>query len=141
MSRITLEEIDDIAAQSLPIVGQLGLKIEKLGEGKVTARLPYNPGLIRPGGTIAGPWQMALADYAMYALVLSGIGRVELAVTINLNINFLRKPGPADIIGEGRMIKLGRRLAVSEVTLYSEGDPDPVAHVTGTYSIPPEKPA
>jgi acyl-coenzyme A thioesterase PaaI-like protein len=77
----------------------------------------------------------------MYALVLSGIGRVELAVTINLNINFLRKPGPADIIGEGRMIKLGRRLAVSEVTLYSEGDPDPVAHVTGTYSIPPEKPA
>lgn len=137
MSRITLEEIDEIAEQSLPIVGQLGLKIETLGQGKVTARLPFTPSLIRPGGTVAGPWLMALADYAMYGLVLSGIGRVELAVTINLNINFLRRPGPADVLAEGRMIKLGRRLAVCEVTLFSAGDSDPVAHVTGTYSIPP----
>ncbi|MNT73550.1 hypothetical protein D3C72_2122700 [compost metagenome] len=62
---------------------------------------------------------------------------MALAVTTNLNINFLRKPPPADIIAEGRILKLGQRLAVGEVLLYSDGAAEPVAHVSGTYSIPP----
>jgi acyl-coenzyme A thioesterase PaaI-like protein len=35
-------------------------------------------------------------------------------------------------------MKTGRSLAVGEVWLYSEGFPEPVAHVVGTYAIPPE---
>jgi acyl-coenzyme A thioesterase PaaI-like protein len=73
----------------------------------------------------------------MYAVTLSMIGKVELAVTTNLNINFLRKPAPRDVLAEARILKLGKRLAVSEVVLRSEGEADAVAHVTGTYSIPP----
>jgi acyl-coenzyme A thioesterase PaaI-like protein len=80
---------------------------------------------------------MGLADYTMYAVVLSLIGRVELAVTTNLNCNFLRRPTPGDLIADGRIIKLGKRLAYGEVTICSDGDADPVAHVTATYSIPP----
>ena len=80
---------------------------------------------------------MGLADLAMYAVVLASIGRVELAVTTSLTINFLRKPAPADIIAEARLLKLGKRLAVGEVELFSAGDPEMVAHVTATYSIPP----
>jgi uncharacterized protein (TIGR00369 family) len=80
---------------------------------------------------------MAVADYAMYAAVLSAIGEVALAVTTNLNINFLRKPGPRDVLAEARLLKLGKRLAVSEVSVRSDGEEDLVAHVTGTYSIPP----
>ena len=80
---------------------------------------------------------MALADIVMYAVVLSLIGRVELAVTTNLTCNFLRRPRLADLVGHGQILKLGKRLAVGEVLLYSEGDPEPVAHVTCTYSIPP----
>ena len=84
---------------------------------------------------------LTLADYAMYVAVLSAIGRVELAVTTNLNINFLRKPGPGDILGDCRLLKLGKRLAYGEVLIYSEGlgSDDPVAHVTATYSIPPDR--
>jgi uncharacterized protein (TIGR00369 family) len=82
---------------------------------------------------------MTLADLAMYMAVLAMIGPVALAVTTNLNINFLRKPGQADVIAEARLLKLGKRLAVGEVTMYSEGDPEPVAHATVTYSIPPER--
>ena len=82
---------------------------------------------------------MGLADYALYAAILSRIGRVELAVTTNLNANFLRRPKPADLIAKARLIKLGRRLAVGEVELYSDGDDDMVAHVTSTYSIPPSR--
>ena len=63
---------------------------------------------------------------------------MPLAVTTDLSIHFLRKPS-ADrrIIGVCRLIKVGRTLAVGEVTLYSEGLDEPVAHVVGSYSIPP----
>lgn len=80
---------------------------------------------------------MTLADTAMYIALLGMIGPVALAVTTNLNINFLRKPSQADVIGECRLLKVGRLLAVGEVTMFSDGDPDPVAYATVTYSIPP----
>jgi acyl-coenzyme A thioesterase PaaI-like protein len=80
---------------------------------------------------------MALADVAMYAALLGEIGLVPLAVTTNLNINFLRKPAQKDVYADARLLKVGKRLAVGEITLYSDGDPEPVAHVTCTYSIPP----
>jgi uncharacterized protein (TIGR00369 family) len=92
---------------------------------------------LRPGGTISGPTMMALADFAMYVAVLGGIGPVPLAVTINLNINFLRKPAQRDLLAEARLLRLGRRLATGEVTIRSDGEEKPVAHVTSTYSIPP----
>ena len=79
---------------------------------------------------------MALADFAMYVVLLSAIGPVGLAVTINLNINFLRKAAPRDLVAEARLLRLGKRLATGEVTIYSHGETEPVAHVTSTYSIP-----
>jgi uncharacterized protein (TIGR00369 family) len=87
---------------------------------------------------VSGPTMMWLADCGTYLLILSQIGKVALAVTTNLNINFLR-PGQAgrDLIGEARILKLGQRLAVVEMVIFSEGLPEPIAHVTLTYSIPP----
>ena len=79
---------------------------------------------------------MALADFAMYVAVLAAIGPVGLAVTTSFNINFLRKPGRADLLAEAKLMKLGKRLAVGEVALISAGSDDIVAHVTATYSIP-----
>jgi acyl-coenzyme A thioesterase PaaI-like protein len=81
---------------------------------------------------------MALADFSMYVAVLAAIGPAPLAVTINLNINFLRRPAPRDLVAEARLLKLGMRLAMGEVTIRSEGQSEPVAHVTSTYSIPPD---
>jgi uncharacterized protein (TIGR00369 family) len=137
MSRVTKTEIFDIVAASLPVAASLSPKIDKLKAGQAIVRMPYKPDFVRPGGTISGPTMMALADFTMYVVVLSLIGRVELAVTTNLNINFLRKPAPKDLVADGRILKLGKRLAVMEVAIYSKGEPEPVAHVTGTYSIPP----
>ncbi|MGB5542692.1 MAG: PaaI family thioesterase, partial [Gammaproteobacteria bacterium] len=85
-----------------------------------------------------GPVLMGVADAAIYVAILGELGLVALAVTTNLNINFLRKPSAErDILGKCKLIKLGRRLAIGEVLLYSEGDEEPVAHAVGTYSIPP----
>ncbi len=93
---------------------------------------------LRPGGTVSGPAMMELADYAMYVLVLAHIGPVELAVTTNFSINFLRKPLPGRLLAKARMLKLGRSLAVGDIFLSSEAEPlKAVAHASVTYSIPP----
>ena len=136
--RITAVEFAEIAWRGVPFVGQLGCRIERFQAGDVAIRLPYSDLLLRPGGTICGPALMALADVTLYGVVLSMVGPVALAVTTNLNVHFLSRPAPEDVIAEGRMLKLGRRLAVGEVTMRSDGDPCPICHVTGTYAIPPE---
>lgn len=96
------------------------------------------PAELRPGGTVSGPVLMEVADVALYVAILAQIGIVPLAVTTNLSINFMRKPA-ADraVVGVCRLLKVGRALAVGEVSLYSEGLDEPVAHAVGTYSLPP----
>ena len=114
-----------------------GLIIEEVWRGGARVRQRFREAQVRPGGTISGPTMMALADFTMYCAVLAAIGPVPLAVTTNLNINFLRLPAKRDLLAEARLFKLGKRLAVGEVTIRSEGSDEPVAHVTATYSIPP----
>jgi uncharacterized protein (TIGR00369 family) len=136
MNSITIAELEALTRAELPLAGQLGLRVEQLGHGSAIVRLPFRDELNRPGGTISGPAMMALADYSMYAVVLSTDRTLRMAVTTNLNINFLRKPGPTDLIADAKALKIGKRLAVLEVTIRSDGSDEPVAHVTGTYSIP-----
>ena len=137
MAMISVEDFQALIEEHLPLVGLFGIRTEEIGKGTARLRMHFNPSLMRPGGTVAGPALMALADVTLYAVVLGLIGKVELAVTTTLNINFLRKPGPADVVCEGRILKLGKRLAVAECSLHSVDEDDLVAHVTGTYSIPP----
>ena len=134
---MTVEELEAFYAKLFPQMDRHRFKIEEVKDGGVRIRLPYQDLYLRPGGTISGPTLMALADSAMYSLLLSMIGPVPLAVTTNLNINFLRKPAPVDVIATAEMLKLGQRLAVGSVTMFSDGDDEPVAHATVTYSIPP----
>jgi uncharacterized protein (TIGR00369 family) len=113
-----------------------GLVIEHVAYGRVRVRRHFHEDTLRPGGTISGPTMMELADFAMYVAVFSAIGAQPLAVTTNLTINFLRKPAQADLLAEAKLLKIGKRLVVGEVTILSDGQADPVAHVTSTYSIP-----
>lgn len=140
MARITVREFNDILREEVPWADEIGMHAERIGEGTALLRLPYRETMLRPGGTIAGPMMMALADACMYALALSLLGKVKLAVTTSFNINFLHRVHPADLLAKGRILKLGKRLAVMEVTIHSEGHGAPVAHATGTYSIPPLSP-
>src|SRR5271168_4060160 len=113
------------------------ISIESADGASCLLKQRFSEQMLRPGGTISGPTLMALADFAMYVVLLSAIGPVGLAVTTNLNINFLRK-GTAgqDVLAAARLLKLGKRLAVGEVSLMSGTSADPIAHVTSTYSIP-----
>lgn len=118
---------------------QSSVSIEAVSARGVAVRQVIGFEHLRPGGTVSGPALMAVADVALYVSILAIMGPVALAVTTSLTINFLRKPaGDADILGECRLLKVGKRLVVGEVTLYSDGSRLPVAHVTGTYAIPPD---
>lgn len=132
---MTVDEIMQFLHKEFP--QHIGV-VTEMGKNSAVMRLDVDEAHLRPGGTVSGPTMMALADICLYVAILGQIGPVALAVTTNLNINFLRKPEPARaIIAEARLLKLGKRLAVGEISLYSEDDDEPVAHVTATYSIPP----
>jgi uncharacterized protein (TIGR00369 family) len=135
---LTVAELETFLRAEFPQVfnAESGVSIEDAWHGGARVRQAWREAHIRPGGTISGPTMMALADFAMYVAVLAAIGPVGLAVTTSLNINFLRKPGRADLLAEAKLMKLGKRLAVGEVTLTSAGSEDILAHVTATYSIP-----
>lgn len=135
---LSADEIAKILEEEFPqaFYPGCGLTLERVDYASIRVRRAYHEDYLRPGGTISGPTMMELADFAMYVAVFSAIGRQPLAVTTNLNINFLRKPAQADLIADAKLMKVGKRLAVGEVTLYSDGADEPVAHVTATYSIP-----
>ena len=130
-------EVTDYIREVFPQSNQYGFSVAELSEGKIKVRMKVSHEHLRPGGTVSGPSMFALADCATYLMVLSHIGKVALAVTTNLNINFLNKPAEGDLIAEANLLKLGKRLAVCDVSIFSELDHTLVAHATATYSIPP----
>lgn len=137
--KMTLEELDKFLHEQFPQGAAYGT-LRKLGDGWAEMSLDVDDGHLRPGGTVSGPVMMGLADVTVYAALLSKIGPVPLAVTTNLNINFLRKPAAhTPIWARATMLKVGRTMGVGEVFVYSEGGEEPVAHSTMTYSIPPKK--
>ena len=54
---------------------------------------------MRPGGSISGPVQFALADVATYALILAARGDAS-AATVDMTINFLRPAMKFPLIAE-----------------------------------------
>ncbi len=114
-----------------------GLQVIRLEPRSATIRLPVNPTMVRPGGTLSGPMMFAAADSAMYAVILGHLGPELLAVTTDTSIHFLRRPPLRDVEAEARILKLGRRLVICQVEIRTVDDAEPVAIATGTYSLPP----
>lgn len=133
----TLEQIQAFMASEFP---QSKGMVESVGNQSARVRHTIGFDELRPGGTVSGPVLMTVADLALYVAILGEIGIVPLAVTTSLTINFLRKPLPErDIIGVCKLMKVGKSLVIGNVSLYSDGIPEPVAYVVGTYSIPPRR--
>src|SRR5262249_5880649 len=136
---MTVDELERFSLAEFPQVfhSKSGLVIEAVWERGCRVRQAFRQVSVRPGGTISGPAMMALADFAMYVAVPAPIGPVPLAQSLNLTTKFFRSPAPRDLVAEARLLKLGKRLATGEITIWSLGETEPVAHATSTYSIPP----
>jgi len=133
---MTAQELETFIAAQFP-GGNAFSQVEEVGDDWVRLRLPFSDAYLRPGGTVSGPTLMTLADTAAYVLILAMLGPVALAVTTNLNINFMRRPTPDAMIAKARMLKLGRQLAVVEVMIEAAATGWLVAQSTATYSLPP----
>lgn len=130
------QEIEALIREGVPMAEDIGFTVEAVDSGYARTRVPFNARMVRPGGTLSGPVQMSLADASMYAAILATLGKVEMAVTSNLNINFLQRPAQEDLVAEAFVLRMGRRLAFCEVRLISAGSETLVAHVTGSYALP-----
>lgn len=138
---LTAEQVSELVDAHFPQVhaGGKQLYIESVGPRTACVRLAADDAHMRPGGTVSGPTMFKLADFSVWVAILAALGEHGLqAVTTSLTINFLSRPAPGDMRAEVRLIKMGRRLAVGEAELYSDGREDMVAHATATYAIPPE---
>ncbi|KJC56835.1 phenylacetic acid degradation protein [Bradyrhizobium sp. LTSPM299] len=138
IAKMSVAELEEFLRREFPqAFASDDIRIESADGETCLLRQRFSERMLRPGGTVSGPTLMGLADFAMYVVLLSAIGPIGLAVTTNLNINFLRKGLPGqDVLAVAKLLKLGKRLAVGEVNLLSGTSPDPIAHVTATYSIP-----
>ena len=136
--KVSLEELKRFLTEQFP-QGEAFGTLQALGDGWAEMRQEVDASHLRPGGTVSGPTMMALADVAMYAALLSRIGLVPLAVTTNLNINFLTRAGPGELIARCRILKLGKRLAVTDCDITSVETGELIAQAHATYSLPPTK--
>ena len=135
---MAVDELRSFVGEVFPQAEIHNWLVNDLGPGTISVTMRVSESALRPGGTISGPTMFFLADVTAYLVILGHIGKVELAVTTSLNINFLSKPPLGDLMAEGRLIKLGKRLAVCEIHIHSATDADTlVAQATATYSIPP----
>jgi len=136
MAAISVEEFNVEFLPKVPMAFNIGIRATQLVKNEARLSMPFSAALARPVDTVSGPALMTLADVAAWAVVLTVIGRQEMAVTTSLTMNFLRMPGSADIVAEAKILKMGRRLAVSAIELIRVDTDDLVAHATATYAIP-----
>jgi uncharacterized protein (TIGR00369 family) len=134
--QLTAEQVEDVIRKGLPSAGGNGFRVEEVRSGYARIRLPFSGWMVRPGNLVSGPAMFTAADAAMYALVLAHLGPVVMAVTANMNLNFLNPAPLGDVIAECKLLRLGMRLAVMEVSLFTGPDKTLVAHVTGSYAVP-----
>ena len=134
MTRLGINELQSILGDGFP--DHAVPVVEDVTSESVLVRYPVTERHGRPGGTLNGPTMMMLADTAAWVAILAEAGPVLLAVTTSLHIDFLRKPELNDLMARARLLKLGRKLAVVEVELFTAGATDLVAKAQVTYSLP-----
>ena len=132
------KQVQELIRSWIPMAEDIDLQVEEVTDRSSLIRIPFDEKNKRPGGSVSGPVLMAAGDTAMYAAIIGALGEVSMAVTSNLNINFMQRPGEVDILAEGKILKLGKRIAYCEVEIFSSESRELVAHVTGSYALPPK---
>lgn len=133
------EDLNRFLAESFPELNatRAAYSVSAVSPGRAEVTLDAGPEMLRPGGTVSGPTLMALSDIACWVVILAHVGPSALTVTTHLSIDFLLKPRPGLLVGRARLLKLGKRLAVSCCEIGAEEEGDPFTHASATYSIPP----
>lgn len=142
MACLSIAEVKQLLVTNLPPSDQHNEIVEAVGKGSLRMRLPFTPAYLgadiwqHTGARVfSGPMTLGFAETAMFACVHGTLGRYLIAVTTNLTATFLRPAPAADLIAEARLVRAGKRHVYVETSLYSDGEPNPIAHVTATYAL------
>jgi uncharacterized protein (TIGR00369 family) len=130
----TLDHIRRHIEQGLPLVPLFNIDVIEASADRGVVRLRTGDHVTRPGGSVAGPVQFALADVATYALILA-TRRDEAAVTVDMTINFLRPAMQLPLIAVALPLRAGRRLFTAEVRITEEATGRLISHASGTYAL------
>lgn len=146
---LSAEQILEVFEVAFPDTPRGLFRIERMGPGHVRCTMGHRATDLRPGGTIQGPALMALADIASLFVLLAHLGPQLGVVTTSLHIDFLRRPSPGELRADAELLKLGKRLAVIDVRIYSlpaqtpapadpeaQAAPPCVARASVTYALP-----
>ncbi len=123
--------------EEIPFHRLLGIRIESVDDNTVRVRVPFREELIgdmrRPalhGGVLS-----AIADTAGGLLVWNRLGRDSTVSTIDMRIDYLNPGDNRDLLCTARILRFGRRVAVTAMEMH-QGDPSHiVAEGRGTYSL------
>lgn len=141
MTKVTADEANAFLQGAFGDERQTAQTIMEMETDRCVMRIECGPEQKRPGGEagyISGPTQMSMADSAAYFALFTRIGIVPMALTSNLNINFLRPCIGDALIGEAKVMKLGKALAIMEVEMRAEGAKKASSHAIVTYALPRE---
>ena len=137
--KMSAEELHDFLVREFPQAEPEWLRVEQVSERYVRLRALIGESDLRPGGTVSTGTLSAVADTAMYLLTLATIGPEPRALASGMSVHFLRRCDKADLIVEAKLLKLGARLAVGEILIFSFGIEEVAAIATVTYSLPPHR--
>lgn len=132
------ERLARLFETAIPFSKFLGMRVTKIEGGVAVVEIPFREELIgNPllpslhGGVVS-----SLLDTCGGVAVWSQIGRSDRISTVDLRVDYLRPGRPETIIGRGRVVRLGNRVGVAELTAYHPGAEDePIAVGTGVYNV------
>jgi uncharacterized protein (TIGR00369 family) len=118
-----------------PWVLDLGLRVERVGDGNAVLRLPWSDRLAREGGGMSGQALMAAADTAMVIAVSGEKGGFVPMTTVQQSISFLRPIVGKDALVSVVLTKLGRTMAFADIVIMVDGDHQAYAQASTVYAL------
>lgn len=103
-----------------PVARLLGFRLVAVSEGSATVVLNAGPQHANPMGTLHGGILCDIADAAMGIAYASGLAEGESFTTLELKINFLKPIWNAKLTAEGRVVKRGRTVGLTECDVTDE---------------------
>lgn len=135
--RAYFEKLYELFEEHIAFNRFVGMHIERLAEGFARVRIAFSGGLVgdpyRPalhGGVLS-----TLLDTAGGLAAFTAVQPGDRMSTIDLRVDYVRPAGLADVIGEGRVLRLGNRVAVCDMVAFQEDPGRPVATGKGVYNL------
>ena len=114
-----------------PVARLIGFDLTEVSEGSATVTFQADTRHTNPMGTLHGGILCDIADAAMGIAYASTLGEGESFTTLELKINFLKPVWKAKLTAEGRVVKRGRTIGLTDCNIYDE-QRKLVAFCTGT---------